>query len=85
MAVKSYASQLEYVGKGYLDAKMQPVNTVEDLSRIPRSERFIGLTVTVLDDGSGEPHDYWIQQTLSNWVLKVSPGYLDVTGDDLDE
>lgn len=71
MAILTYSNQLNYSGKGYLDAKMQPVATIEDLNfKIPRSQRFVGLTVTVLDDGSGKPHDYWLETSITKWVKK---------------
>ena len=70
MAILTYSDQLNYSGKGYLDAKMQPVDTLSDLNKIPRSQRFIGLTVTVLDDGSGRPQDYWIESGVK-WVKKT--------------
>ncbi len=73
MAILTYSDQLNYSGKGYLDAKMQPVATVSDLNKIPRSQRFIGLTVTVLDDGSGRPYDYWIENNVAKWVKKTMP------------
>lgn len=73
MAILTYSDQLNYSGKGYLDAKMQPVATVSDLNKIPRSQRFIGLTVTVLDDGSGRPYDYWIKSSLAKWEKKTMP------------
>lgn len=73
MAVLTYSDQIKFSGKGYLDAKIQPVATVSDLNSIPRSQRFIGLTVTVLDDGSGRPYDYWIENNVSKWVRKTMP------------
>lgn len=54
--------QLKYTGKGYLDYKMQPVNTVAELNEKFKNnnELKLGLTVTVLN-GGGEniPVDYW--------------------------
>lgn len=70
MATLTYSDKIIYTGKGYLDAKIQPVNSVNDLNKIPRSQRFIGLTITVLDDGSGRPHDYWLESSLTAWVKK---------------
>lgn len=68
---KDFDSQLIYKGGGYLDGKMQPVATLTDLLQMPLNYRFVGLTVTVLDDGSGEPHDYWLKNDRFTWVLKV--------------
>lgn len=74
MAVLTYSEQIVFTGKGYLDSKMQPVATVGDLQKIPRTQRFVGLTVTVLNDGSGKPHDYWIESNVSKWVKKPMGG-----------
>lgn len=70
MAIINYTDQLKYTGKGYLDAKMMPVKSVSDLKSIPRTQRFEGLTITVLNDG--EPMDYWLVggTSDSNWVKK---------------
>lgn len=85
MSTINYSDQLNYVGKGYIDAKMQPVATVKDLDNIPRSQRFLGLTVTVLDDGLGlGPRDYWIKESTSKWVLKKMPPAIMITGDDVE-
>jgi hypothetical protein len=73
MATLTYSDQINFSGKGYLDAKIQPVETVSDLNKIPRSQRFIGLTVTVLNDGSGRPYDYWIENNVAKWVRKTMP------------
>lgn len=70
MAVLTYSDQIVFNGRGYLDSKMQPVATLEDLQKIPRTQRFVGLTVTVLDDGSGKPQDYWIKSGVK-WVKKT--------------
>ena len=48
MAIINYTDQLKYTGKGYLDAKMMPVETVDDLKKISLTQRFEGLTITVL-------------------------------------
>ena len=73
MAVITYTNQMSYNGRGYLDAKMHPVATKSDLDKIPRSQRFVGLTGTVLDDGSGRTYDYWLESSLSTWVKKTMP------------
>lgn len=85
MSTINYSDQLNYINKGYIDAKMQPVASIEDLSNIPRSQRFLGLTVTVLDDGSGlGPRDYWIKNNTSKWVLKEMPSDMKITGNDIE-
>lgn len=70
MAIINYTDQLKYAGKGYLDAKMMPVQSVEDLKNIPLSQRFEGFTVTVLNDGN--PQDYWLIGGTTNkyWIPK---------------
>ena len=60
--VTNMTKQLKYTGKGYLDYKMQPVDTVAELNEkfTKKNELKLGLTVTVLN-GGGEnvPIDYW--------------------------
>jgi predicted nucleic acid-binding Zn-ribbon protein len=79
MAVINYTDQLKYAGSGYLDAKMNPVASVADLKSISRNQRFIGLTVTVLNDGN--PQDYWLVNGTSNdnWVPKNDLSALKLT------
>lgn len=86
MSTINYSDQLNYISKGYIDAKMQPVATVKDLDNIPRSQRFLGLTVTVLNDGSGlGPRDYWITTNTARWVLKESSSSIKVDGGDTEK
>ena len=56
--------QYTYNGPGYLDAKIQPVETVADLDSILLRQRFVGLTVTVIhpDGADSKPADYWLVQ-----------------------
>lgn len=72
MAIINYTDQLKYTGQGYLDSKMMPVKTYEDLSKIALSQRFEGFTITVLNDGN--PQEYWLVGGISNkhWVPKTS-------------
>lgn len=74
MAIINYSDQLKYTGRGYIDAKMMPVKTVEDLKEIPITQRFEGYTVTVLNDGN--PRDYWLIGGVANkyWVPKTING-----------
>lgn len=74
MAIINYTDQLKYAGRGYLDAKMMPVQTIDDLKTISLTQRFEGLTITVLNDGSGTPQDYWLVGGITNqyWVKKGS-------------
>ena len=47
-------SQYRLINSKPLDAKLAPVPTIDDLYSIPRAQRYIGMTVTVLDwDGEG--------------------------------
>ena len=60
--VANITKQHKYTGKGYLDYKMQPVDTVEELKSkfSNRNELKLGLTVTVLNPGGDNvPADYW--------------------------
>ena len=84
MSIINNTDQIKYTGKGYLDAKMQPVNTLGELINIPRAQRFIGLTVTVLDDGRGlGPVDYWLKESVTAWVIKNDGGCgVPLDGDD---
>ena len=62
MAVTNMTKQLRYTGKGYLDYKMQPVNTVAELTSKFTSinELKLGMVVTVLNtDSDNVPVDYW--------------------------
>ena len=43
MAIINYTDQIKYAGRGYLDAKMMPVNTVDDLYAIYNDEYVITL------------------------------------------
>lgn len=74
MAIINYSDQLKYAGKGYIDAKMMPVQTVDDLKAIPITQRFEGFTVTVLNNGN--PRDYWLVGGVANkyWVPKTVNG-----------
>jgi hypothetical protein len=56
MAIINYTDQLRYSGKGYIDAKMMPVKSFDDLKAFPMTQRFEGLTIVVLNDGA--PQDY---------------------------
>ena len=89
MAVTNISDQLLYVGKGYLDSKIQPVNTPEDLKLIPSSQRFIGLNVTVLNDGDGNIRDYILigGTKNSNWKPRTyiaEKASIPITGDDVE-
>lgn len=69
MAVVYNSNQVKWGDRGYLDAKMQPVANVAALPSDP-TEVFEGMTVVVLNDGSGKPCDYW--RVNGAWVKKES-------------
>lgn len=78
MAIINYTDQLKYTGKGYIDAKMMPVKTYNDLKSIQMSQRFEGLTVVVLNDGN--PQDYWLIGGITNscWKPKTATSFEDL-------
>jgi hypothetical protein len=78
MAIINYTDQLKYAGRGYLDAKMMPVKTYEELKSIPQTQRFEGLTIVVLNDG--HPQDYWLVGGTSNscWKPKTATNFDDL-------
>lgn len=64
--------------KGPLDGKLAPVSTYNeliDLQRIPRKDRYVGLTVTVLNDGTSKlPVEYWLVGGTTNASWKIKAG-----------
>ena len=56
---KDIAYQVRYTGAGYLDDKQNPVANLSELnSKFDATELVKGMTVTVVDDGSGKMADY---------------------------
>lgn len=54
-------SQYRLIDTKPLDAKLTPVATIDDLYSIPRAQRYVSMTVTVLDwDGEGNSWDFWL-------------------------
>lgn len=87
--VTNVTSQIKYTGKGYLDHKMQPVNTVAELKAkfTNKNELKLGMVVTVLNEnGDNVPVDYWYYHpyyeatgtydmtAAPDWYPKVYPG-----------
>ena len=87
--VTNLTKQLKYTGKGYLDNKMQPVDTVSELNSkfTNRNELKLGMVVTVLNGGGANiPVDYWYYYPYNeatesydtsvapSWQPKVYPG-----------
>lgn len=59
MPRKNLNYQLKSNGTAPLDYKETPLKKMSELNDIPLSDRFLGMTVTVLDAGDGKPADYW--------------------------
>ena len=72
MAIINYTDQLKYTGKGYIDAKMMPVQTFDDLKKFPMTQRFEGLSLVVLNNG--DPQEYWLVGGISNSCWKHKNG-----------
>lgn len=69
------AEQYYSTAKGPLDSKLTPADSYAeliDLSRIPRAQRYVGLTVTVLNSGS--PVEYWLVGGTTNASWKIKTG-----------
>ena len=77
MAVVYNSNQVKYGGRGYLDAKMQPVANLAALEALDSLELIEGMTIVVLNDGSGQPHDYWYIG--GQWVKKDNGGGGDIS------
>ena len=59
----------------YVDDIMS-VDTFEDLSTLPRGQKFVGLTVTVkkgvtTQNGDFVPVDVWLSESKNGWVVKA--------------
>lgn len=87
MGVIKYTNQLEYIADGPLDSKNKPVETPAELEDIPKRERYPGMTVTVLDDGSGKQADYWLvgKDRFSGVWEKKSLDSITIDGDDIEK
>lgn len=53
----------------YLDSKMQPVKTINELHNIPMKQRFVGMEVVVLED-DGKMSKYWLEGGTKNTCWK---------------
>lgn len=80
MAQINYVNQIVYTGAGPLDGKVTPVNTYNDLLKIPRAQRFPLMTVMVIDEGV----EYWLQDGLTNSSWKIKNPVNIMSGDDLE-
>ena len=81
-SVTNMTKQLKYTGKGYLDYKMQPVNTVAELTAkfTNKNELKLGMVVTVLNgNGTNNPVDYWYfypyNEETEQFNTSVQPGW----------
>jgi len=93
MANTNISNQFYITGRKRVDAKLQPVDNFDGLKAIAAKDRYVGMTVTVLntvydEDGyivSTNPIDYWLVDGTSNkcWKVKSSnttvPTYADLT------
>lgn len=74
--------------QGPLDAKLHPVADLAELfDKIKRKNRYVGMTVLVLDDGTNNgPAEYWLVggTANSNWVKKTAPAAMTIDGDDVE-
>ena len=65
MAILNYGNQFKYSGKGYIDSKMTPVNSVDELEKsksILSSQYVPGMKVTVLNDGDFGAVEYFLNE-----------------------
>ena len=65
MAILNYGNQFKYSGKGYVDSKMSPVRTFDDLETnvgVLSSLYAPGMKVTVLNDGDFGVVDYYLSE-----------------------
>lgn len=89
MAEISYTKQIRYVGAGPLDVKHQPVENYAALGKIPKGQRYVGMSVVVLSDenNDGEQREYWLKGgTMNkNWTLKNEGNEgVQIKGNDID-
>lgn len=88
MANLKTTNQLEYTGQGPLDSKCQPVASLDELNKIAKTKRYPGMTVTVMDDGSGKQCEYWLvgEDGFSGvWEKKISSAEITIGGDDIEK
>ena len=65
MAILNYGNQFRYNGDGYVDSKMAPVRSVDDLEHdinVLISQYTPGMKVTVIDDGEFGAVDYVLNE-----------------------
>jgi hypothetical protein len=92
MAILNYGNQFKYSGKGYIDSKMAPVYSVDDLETnvaILSSNYIPGMKVTVLNDGEYGAVDYFLTENyewkrivnIDNLTLSLDKGNYDSNPD----
>ena len=86
-SVTNMTKQLKYTGKGYLDNKMQPLNTFAELEAkfTNRNELKLGMVVTVLNtDTDNKPIDYWYyhpyDEVTQAYDMSAAPGWFPKPG-----
>ena len=87
MAILNYGNQFKYNGEGYLDSKMAPVNTVDELEKNvgTLSSLYVpGMKVMVLNDEPFGAVEYFLNENYE-WkrVLDLNELTLSLDKDDL--
>lgn len=79
MSVTTIKNQIETTQNAPLDIKLTPVDSLTDLYHIPRSERYVSMTIFV----KSENCEYWlVDGTLNmNWKQKINT--IPISGDDI--
>ena len=88
MAVINYSDQFKYSGKGYIDSKVAPVETLDELNNM---SAFLlgkyyqpGMVVLVMDDGLGHgPSDYVLDEEYK-WRKLVDDSILEARVDEVE-
>ena len=65
MAILNYGNQFKYSGKGYIDSKMLPVGSVDELETnvsVLSANYMPGMKVTVLNDGEYGAMEYFLNE-----------------------
>ena len=89
MAVLNYADQMKYSGKGYLDSKVAPVETLDELTSMSAFSlaKYYqpGMVVLVMNDGVSEgPTQYFLSENYE-WKKLVDDSILESRVDEAEE
>lgn len=74
MAILNYGNQFKYSGKGYIDSKMLPVGSVDELETnvsVLSANYMPGMKVTVLNDGEYGAMEYFLNDNYE-WKRTVN-------------